>query len=340
MHEIIWQDIYNALKARWWGRLLIVLGMVLLVAFAIWNSLPDSVKERRLASWMQQSAGDSSHPPTEDDLTRKSIDPVRDGSISKDNEALLVPDLKHSPLQTSTPLPVTIPKSPTHSVFAIFKDCPLCPEMVPLPGSQFAIAAHETTFVEYDAFAEETGRPLPDDNGFGRANLPVINVSWYDAVAYAEWLTAISQRRYRLLTEDEWEYAARSGRSQDNPWSSNDEACVNANIYDKSIDFGDRYNWRHACSDGYSHTAPVGSFKSNDFGVSDLIGNVWEWTSSCWNHTDTLPCKERVVRGGSWKSGIRTRANDSYELSFSSRQSLPPNTAHNDIGFRIATTTP
>ncbi len=75
----------------------------------------------------------------------------------------------------------------------------------------FRIGMHEVTFGDYDVFARASGRTLPDDKGWGGGQQPVINVSWNDAVAYAEWLSKQTGKRYRLPTEAEWEYAARAG---------------------------------------------------------------------------------------------------------------------------------
>ena len=82
----------------------------------------------------------------------------------------------------------------------------------------FAMARYETTFDEYDRFAQATGRELPKDEGWGRGLRPVINVSWDDAKAYAQWLSQQTGKHYRLPTEAEWEYAARSG-GRDEVWA-------------------------------------------------------------------------------------------------------------------------
>ena len=106
---------------------------------------------------------------------------------------------------------------------------------------------------------------------------PTVCVSWHDAKAYAEWLSKLTGKNYRLLSEAEYEYAARAGTSTayffgDDP----NQLCGSANGGDQTAravlwkrDTGD-------CKDGYVHTAPVGSFAANGFGLYDVLGNVWE----------------------------------------------------------------
>ena len=77
--------------------------------------------------------------------------------------------------------------------------------------SDFNISKTEVTFEQYDAFCGATGRNKPSDYGWGRGDLPVIDVSWRDAVAYCEWMNKVTGKTYRLPTEAEWEYAARGG---------------------------------------------------------------------------------------------------------------------------------
>jgi len=160
------------------------------------------------------------------------------------------------------------------------------PEFVPIPGKNFSMSKYETTFAEYDAYAEETGVEKPSDSGWGRGSRPVINVNWHDAVAYAVWLSQKTGKNYRLPTEEEWEFAARAGTTTNYSWG--DEIGVNnANCY------GCGSPWN------YTGTAPVGSFTANGFGLFDMHGNVNEWTASCYN---TAPCSHRVLRGGTWSS--------------------------------------
>ena len=165
----------------------------------------------------------------------------------------------------------------------------------------FAMSKYEVTFEEYDAFTDATGRECANDRGWGRGQRPVINVSWYDAVAYAEWLSEQTRDRYRLPTEAEWEYAARAGTTTKYSW-------------------GDSIGRNRANCDGCASlwggkkTALVGSFKANGWGLYDMHGNVREWVQDCWNDnyegapTDGTgwlsgDCDRRVLRGGSWDDG-------------------------------------
>ena len=143
----------------------------------------------------------------------------------------------------------------------------------------YAIGKYEVSFAEYDRFVQATGRHLPPDEGWGRDDRPVINVSWEDAEAYARWLSEQTGHRYRLPSESEWEFAARGDTTTAFWWdgviSTNPANC---------FDCGSRW-------DGTS-TAPVGSFQANTFGLHDTAGNVQEWTGDCYHAG--LP--ERTVR--------------------------------------------
>lgn len=170
------------------------------------------------------------------------------------------------------------------------------------------------------------------DPGYAQTNShPVACVSWDDARAYVAWLSAKTGRLYRLPNEAEWEYTARSRTTSSRPWGDNpDDACRHANVADRTMNrqVAGASGWPiHNCDDGQGHTAPVGSYGANGFGVHDMIGNVWEWTADCWNERyDGAPadgsawqsgnCTRRVVRGGSWSykpQGVRSasRSGDS-----------------------------
>ncbi len=163
---------------------------------------------------------------------------------------------------------------------------------------------------KYEERAERTWRApgfVVDDRH------PVACVSWEDAQAYVRWLSRETGKSYRLLSEAEWEYAARAGTTTRRPWGDAAEAgCVHANIADASarrVVAG--MTWGTVCDDGHAHSAPVGSYRANAFGLHDMIGNVWEWTADCWNESHdgasrdgsarlTGDCSRRVMRGGSW----------------------------------------
>jgi hypothetical protein len=181
------------------------------------------------------------------------------------------------------------------------------PKMFWIPADEsidrFAIARYEVTFAEYDKFAEATDREKPDDQDWGRGNRPVINISWEDAMAYAEWLSEETGQKYSLPTEAQWQYAA--GTSQE-------DICPYANVMD--------------CSNDYDYTAPVGSFKPNKFGLFDMSGNVSEWTCSDENNSKTCvgekPNNPVIILGDSWD----TQQN---------RMAYPYELGDDYIGFRV-----
>lgn len=192
--------------------------------------------------------------------------------------------------------------------------------------TRFAIGKYEVTFDQYEMFTKSSGKTSPADNGFGRGERPVINVSWQDAQAYVKWLSKQAGEIYRLPTEAEWEYAARGNTESNYSWG-NSIGKNNANCY--------------GCSGGYDNkkTAEVGHYQENGFGLFDMHGNVWEWVQDCWHDRyDNAPsdgsswaekgCDGRVLRGGSWKNYplfIRSANRDWYEANRSSNQ----------FGFRV-----
>lgn len=196
----------------------------------------------------------------------------------------------------------------------------------------FGISKFEITFAEYDQFAQVTARGLPDDNGWGRGSRPVINVSWYDAQAYAEWLSEQTGANYRLATEAEWAYAAH-GATQTVFWWG-----------DKSESASGMANCRRGCDSEYagifvSRSAPVGSYPANPFGLYDTAGNVTEWVQDCYrNHLLEVPengdafspadCALRTLRGGSMNSRVG-------RIASHVRESAPPRTQENYLGFRV-----
>lgn len=162
----------------------------------------------------------------------------------------------------------------------------------------FAVGRYPVTFAEWDAFVAAGGtKHKPADRGWGRGRQPVIHVSWDDAQAYVAWLRDQTGQPYRLLSEAEWEYAARAGSQTRYPWGI-DPGKNKAN-FDGS---GSQWSGRQ--------TSPVGSFAANAFGLHDMIGNVWEWVQDTWHDSYQgapddgraweASSGSRVVRGGSW----------------------------------------
>ena len=205
----------------------------------------------------------------------------------------------------------------------------------------FWIGKYEVTFAEYDRFAEATGRRKPNDEGWGRGRRPVIDVSWDDATAYARWLSEeTGRRRYRLATEAEWEYAARAGTETSWYWGDDaSQACDYANVADRTLKekYSD-WEWTiHACRDGHAHTAPVGGYRANGYGLHDMLGNVYEWTCSEYDESyggaeqrcASGSAGRRVIRGGSW-GHEPTRVRSAYRGRYGTGTRGP------NLGFRLA----
>ena len=165
----------------------------------------------------------------------------------------------------------------------------------------FEIGVYEVTFAEYDLFCEATKREKPRDNGWGRDKHPVINISWHDAVSYAEWLSSQTGKKYRLPSEAEWEYAARGG-TESRFWWGNEPQKDMANCGDCSSEFSEN-----------QQPQVVGKFPKNPFGLHDIIGNVWEWVEDWYGsysptaQTDPHGATygvHKVIRGNAWSDTI------------------------------------
>jgi formylglycine-generating enzyme required for sulfatase activity len=220
----------------------------------------------------------------------------------------------------------------------------------------FAIAAYETTFAQFNRFVYETRREM--NVNFQRNNKqskqPVNSVTWDDAVAYTQWLSAQTGRKFRLPTEAEWEYAARGGTDTAYPWG-NRASCDRANY--SRVDTPDASymaaEWgidpkaleglEAQCKKGYSITdiylEDVGSYPPNRFGLYDMIGNVDEWVLDCGNPdyrgapADARArlsgdCTHRMTRGGSY-----TDQSDHVTVSY--RRSDHSEVAMPWQGFRV-----
>lgn len=229
---------------------------------------------------------------------------------------------------------------------ATIKDCPFCPEMITVPAGSFimgsangnpnewptreiqvakpfAIGRHEVTFDEWDACTTDGKCKRLDDAGWGRGRRPAINLNWDDAQDYVDWLSQKTGKIYRLLTEAEYEYAARAGSSTVYPWGDRFDGSK-TNVYARK-------------------TSSVGRFPPNAYGLHDTNGNVWEWVSDCYglyqpnqsdSHHSAGGCDRyqypaRVIRGGFWEGSQETARS-------SKRGSRTPDTEMNFIGLRVA----
>jgi formylglycine-generating enzyme required for sulfatase activity len=198
----------------------------------------------------------------------------------------------------------------------------------------FAVGKFEVTFDEWEACMASGGclsNHRPSDAGWGRGRRPVIDVSWNDAQEYVTWLSRKTGKTYRLLTEAEWEYAARAGTTTKYPWG-NDIGKGNANCN------GCGSQWDN------KHSAPVGSFEANAFGLHDMHGNVWEWVEDTQHAnykgapTDgaawidaAFSQSSRILRGGSWDG-------NSTVVRSANRNTASPHLRSHSFGFRVATT--
>lgn len=188
----------------------------------------------------------------------------------------------------------------------------------------YSISKYEVTFDQYDFFCEATGRKKAEDIGWGREQRPVINVKWDDAVAFCEWLSLKTGAHIHLPTEAQWEYAARGGeQSKDYLFSGSNNM--------------DSVGWYAYNSDKIPQ--PVGQKKSNELGIYDMSGNVFEWCND-WYSEDYYTQSHsnnpqgpssgylRVIRGGSWFDLADFHRN-------TKRAYFPPNILYWHIGFRI-----
>jgi len=191
----------------------------------------------------------------------------------------------------------------------------------------FHLAAYQVTNREYEHFLRATASqspPLWDDPNFNHPEQPVVAVSWFDAMKYCEWLSAATNRHYRLPTEAEWERAARGNlEAKLFPWGDAPPESL--------PDYATR--WKSA-------PEPVGRYAPNAFGLYDISENVHEWCSD-WYQADYYAVspegnprgpdtgQRRSSRGGSWRHHIKvTRC--------AARSSIPPEFHYADYGFRVA----
>jgi formylglycine-generating enzyme required for sulfatase activity len=248
----------------------------------------------------------------------------------------------------------------------VFKECDECPEMVVVPAGKamlgsppgesgrqtfeaaphvaeiakpFAVGRYAVTFTQWDAcYAEGAcGHRRLGDLDFGRGKRPAIFATWTEAQLYAQWLKRKTGQPYRLLSEAEWEYAARGCRSL---------KCATPPFWFGAIKpevaiYDSRRSYEGSPkAESRLRTEPVDSGPANPFGLYNMLGNVRQWTQDCWNPSPVAiasngapvlsgDCSARATRGGSW-------ADDPAKLRAAARDYESIDEGSERIGFRIA----
>ena len=244
-----------------------------------------------------------------------------------------------------------------------FRECAqACPEMVVLPAGSFtmgdpshitnmeepqhrvtlakpfAVSKYELIFADWDACVAGGGCNgyKPNDQPWGRGQQqPVTNVTWNDAQAYVTWLSQVTGKRYRLLSEAEYEYAARGGTTTVYPWG--DDIKLNGMTMANCVGCGGS-EWDYK-------VAPVGSFPANGFGLYDMVGNILEWTEDCfhtnyngapangspWLGDNGGDCGNRITRGS-------LSIQNPPQLQPAHRGRVASDVRMNTLGFRVART--
>jgi formylglycine-generating enzyme required for sulfatase activity len=192
---------------------------------------------------------------------------------------------------------------------------------------------------------EQRGVTWRDDYHGERAqpDLPVAHVSWNDAIAYLDWLSQRTGKRYRLPSEAEFEYALRAGSATRYPWGDGAPASVLENMTGDGDRSPSMRSWTRAFpgyKDGYWGPAPVAHFRANAFGLFDMNGNLSEWVADCWHDNyvraprdsrawNNPGCTTHVIRGGSWGS-----APDQVRSAYRIAAAADARSAR--VGFRVA----
>jgi formylglycine-generating enzyme required for sulfatase activity len=239
-------------------------------------------------------------------------------------------------------------------------------------GKALAVGKFQVTIAEFSVFVAETSYDVGSScyrwsgggwkeikgasfrsPGFAQnGSHPATCLSWNDAKAHTDWLWKKKTKKpYRLLTEAEWEYAAR-GRTAPGAYpryffgEAEGDFCRFGNGADQTAkqEVPGASGWTVLpCSDGWAYTSPVGSFEANAFGLYDMHGNVWQWVEDCWNenYKGTPPsdgsawtsgdCSRRVLRGGSWQNIARS-------VRAAHRRALVPANRYVVLGLRVART--
>lgn len=297
-----------------------------------------------LASWFWLGPFSQQDSGTTDELAAPA--PVSENPAAGSGEEVVAPDGDRAPVGGGQSLPVVL-----GIVNDPLRDGSAGPSMLALQGGAFTmgkqrvlptddygptrgvrldgylIGVTEVTFEEYDGFARATGRRYPRDFGWGRGRRPVVDVSWEDARAYADWLSRQTGRSYRLPGEAEWEFAAAAGRRSKFWWGY--QAGQG-----RAVCFDCGTMWDNRSS------APAGTFAPNPLGIYDTAGNVMEWVQDCYHPSyDRAPldgqpwedgdCRFRVARGGAFNKPARS-------MRSTARHRFSPDTRINSLGFRLA----
>ena len=281
--------------------------------------------------------------------TTKSIESELDKRAEPEPAPVVEAEPEPQPQAEPEPQPVVVDKT------KVFRDRLISggvgPVMIALPGGKFrmggasaivapdetprhtvtvrpfAVSIYEITFEDYYRFAKATGRSRPDNNGWDIKTHPVVDVSWNDAIAYTEWLSKQTGKTYRLLSEAEWEYAARGGTTSSYWWGPK-PGSNNAHCFD--------------CKSEYNTSKPakIGTYESNPFGLYDTAGNVYEWVHDCYhrNYNDAPTdgsvwqggdCSVRVVRGGAYRSPANS-------MRVENRETFKSDKGQYNVGIRVA----
>jgi formylglycine-generating enzyme required for sulfatase activity len=323
----------------------------------MWAAVKDTTNILALEAFRQRYGREN---PVYDRLAEERIEALKKHAMVAPPAPPKPPVLAFDP--NRAPVPLTAAEERSLKPKDSFKECQSCPEMVVVPAGSFmmgasaseiaalkkeyanpavldqeapqrkvtiarpfAVGKFEVTFAEWYACLAEGGcTHRPDDNGWGRGKRPVMRVSWIDITGqYLPWLSRKTGKTYRLLSEAEWEYAARADTTT-------------------RYAFGDTINTSQAQLSAV-RTAEVGSFPANKFGLHDMHGNVWEWVEDGW-HPDY---KGAPLDGTVWASGdvslrvLRGGAfnfPDPHYLRSAIRFRVQPTGRSNNGGFRVART--
>lgn len=199
----------------------------------------------------------------------------------------------------------------------------------------FEISAHEVTFEEWDACVADGGcAHWPDDQGFGRGQHPVVDISWHEADLYVDWLNRKTGQHFQMLSESQWEYAARAGKLT--AYSGGD--CLRS--LEANFNGEPKRNSDCPRQMGREKTLPVGSLKPNAWGLYDMHGNVAEWVRDCRRdyYDEQTPsdgsanmrayCVRHMIRGGSWRQ-------DGQAARSAFRAQARRDVRRSDVGFRL-----